>query len=181
MTQLSIFIKTRRSLNRSCLSHISLPHYDRGLVSQGGVPYYAALNGTSINCALKTCDLGQANVCGVSVPIQAHASVDDVVSVNVPPRLLALSASAQQFSARCDIMNGLPQYGLADASTVSCNAFSCQPATLNVCGSSVALSTPSELGTVIQAVTDNNNSVTVQCFGSDGLAPHYQVVANECN
>ena len=150
-------------------------------VTDGGYPYYRYI-GNEVSCALKTCGPMNVSVCGTSVPIETTASVGDIIETPIPAEILAANYQnpPPTISARCDMINGTPTYEVENDGGLSCNAFLCKPVTLGICDSSVTITEATALGTVLQATTQNNQPVTVECLGSQG-APHYVITAHTCN
>ncbi len=146
-------------------------------IGDHGRAYYKLLNDDVTSCALRTCRPGAVTLCNTSCDIPVESHIGDVVETKIPPEILIASAASSQpgFSSECRLVNGIERYQVTGTSGVSCNAFPCQPATLTICGEAVAIPTASEMGAVLQAVTNNNQPVTVQCIGSGGNRPTYQI------
>ena len=146
-------------------------------VFDSGTGYYKLINEDVASCVLRTCKPGAVTICNTSFDIKTEAHIGTIVKTEIPPSYLIASAAASppSFSTECRLVKGVEQYEVTDASGVSCNIFPCQPATLNICGSTVTLASPAEMGAVIQAMTNDREPVTVQCLGSGGNRPVYQI------
>jgi hypothetical protein len=153
-------------------------------ISDGYHVYYKVADNTVATCALKTCNPGHVSVCGTKViPVPQQASVGDAARVDIPDALLAKNnpLPAPSLLVRCETQEGAAQYEYEDEGNLSCNIFACQGVQLSACGSTVTVPGPADLGTTLQVKTYDNRSVTVQCMGTEGLAPEFKVVDQNCN
>lgn len=151
-------------------------------VTTGGLPYYQYAAGP-VNCTLKTCATpATVSVCDTSIPVSAETQVGSSIEVALPESMVALDddEAAPSVTARCDIVNGEPQYRVTDDHGLSCNVFLCQPVRLNICDSIVVISQSAKLGSLIKLTTASGVPVTAQCLGSD-TTPHYVITDNNCH
>ena len=150
-------------------------------VTDDRTAYYRVI-GDNVNCDLKTCAPSSVTMCGVTIPVKEEIKLGDRIQESIPSEFLAPSYAAEtpRVSALCHMVDGAAHYDLDDQQGLSCNAFLCQPLTLNICNSSVVITHTAELGAVFQEKTADNAPVTVQCLGSEG-APHYVITDNSCN
>jgi len=146
-------------------------------VSDHGNAFYKLTNEAVTSCALRTCPPSAVTVCNTSFPIKTKSHIGDVVKTAIPTDLLIASAASTKpsFLAECCLIDGVEQYHVSDTSGVSCNTFPCLPTTLNVCNATISLPIPAEMGAVFHTVTNGNQPVTVQCIGSGGNRPTYQI------
>lgn len=147
-------------------------------IDQGGRPFFRLMNENVNSCKLRSCAPSVADFCGGALPINVAANVGDTVKVTVPQEYLstAKAASPPVLTAQCSLINGVEQYQLTDAHRFSCSDLACAPTTLTINNCSVVLSSPADLGAVVHVATTDNQPVTVQCLGSGGTRPTYQIV-----
>jgi hypothetical protein len=128
-------------------------------------------------CALKPCKPAAVNVCNALIPVEIESALGTEHKVTIPASFLSGSRKSvlSTFNVKCSIDSEIPHYEVTNTSGVSCNDFPCEPTVLRICNNSVRISSYAELGQVIQTQTDKQQPVTVQCLGSGGNRPVYQI------
>lgn len=145
----------------------------------GVVPYYRLAGSPSIVCALKRCDPGPVNVCGLTMNINSQLEVGEATKIPIPVDMFVTGlVSKPDIYAQCEIVNGVRQYVVKDEVSVPCTAFACQPGKIEACNSTVVTFNPANLGEVLHLETVDHRPVKVQCLSTDGKAPRY--VAVDC-
>jgi len=140
--------------------------------------YYVLVNDSQQLCEQRTCKAASVMVCDTPLPVTQEMQIGKTAQIIVPQSLLAESKKriASSFEVKCTMQNGSPQLAVVNTIGLSCNDFPCEPATLRICNDSVHVEPTSELGRVLQLVTQNKYPVTVQCVASGGQRPVYKVV-----
>lgn len=142
-----------------------------------GTPIYQIVNNAAISCALETCQPASVSICGVEIPIAATTNVGEEISTPIP-QLLFGDTSPKNIKVQC-IDNGTSgTYQLADNLGFSCNAIPCGYAKLQLCNSALFVPAGATLGTVLNMTMPSPftpDPFKVQCLGSNGNAPSYQI------
>ena len=152
-------------------------------VTDGLNAFYKILNTDVANCEIKSCAPGKVMICDNTIPVEQPAKYGDVVRVKIPDDLIdhTRTTASPTISAQCAGSDGAVNYKLVKNGGISsCNIFKCPPATLDACGSPVVIDVPMPMGSVIDATTQNNQPVRVQCLGSLNGAPHYVISDYTC-
>ncbi len=149
--------------------------------SVNGQPGFIILDNANVTCAPLICAAADVQICGVSIPVPGGTVMDKNIEVEVRPGLLAdpVNSGNPVFTAQCvDDGNGGSIYRVTDDSQVSCNLFPCAELDLELCGSSVHVQGGSKLGDVLNLNMPPPfapEPFTIQCVGSNGTAPAYQI------
>jgi hypothetical protein len=150
----------------------------------GGI-YYQIIDSSAVTCAPLRCPPSGVAICGVQIPVNDSVNIGDLTTVTVPPAALSEPSVYNRvtFTAQC-IDNGYatPFYRIADDSDVSCNVFPCADSVVRLCETSVAIRGGTPMGSVLHLTMPApfvNDPFTVQCVGSGGNPPVYQVIDHQ--
>jgi len=128
------------------------------------------------------CEGGSITVCSATIPIPGMTPVGGKATVHVPASVLGGAYDANPnmlIDVQCvgDIY-GAVTYQPLDLDRISCDHFPCQASSVRVCDVSVPVPGGTPLGGVVQMNMPTpyvKSSFTVQCVGSAGNPPVYQV------
>ena len=154
-------------------------------ISINGQSSYQIINAADNLCTLPTCAAGSINVCGTRIPIDTAIQLGKSIKVTIPRNVLADSNnwSDLSFDAVCaDNGDAAPTYQMVAASAVSCNLFPCQDGKLRLCESMITVPGGLKLGDVMHLSMPppfQPEPFTVQCIGSQGNSPVYQITDHD--
>ena len=139
--------------------------------------YYSIMGANQSICALKTCKPAAATVCNVPIPVEQEMQIDEVRKITVPATFLAASRKGvlSSFMVKCNLKDGQGTIETINSAGLSCNDFPCDPTVIKLCNQTVSMKDYGELGQVIKTASDQQKPVTVQCLGSVGNRPVYQI------
>jgi hypothetical protein len=113
-------------------------------------------------------------------------SLGNTATVHVPPQLLGDSVAKNPnltFTAECvDSGNDTASYRVANMQGISCNAFPCQTSSVRLCDTSIPVPGGTPLGGVVHMSMPAPfaaDPFTVQCIGTEGNPPVYQITDNK--
>jgi len=128
------------------------------------------------------CTGGMATICGASIPLPDISPIGNSASVHIPQTVLGDAYAANpnlSFVAECiSDINGAPTYRTIDIDKISCAPFPCQTSTVRLCEASIPVRGGTPLGQVIHIdmpASSGKGNFTVQCVGSGGNPPVYQI------
>lgn len=156
----------------------------------GGIPAYRIVDATQVNCELQTCAPSEVSLCGAKVDILSATKVGNLLKLQVPPSILSNPGSnyVPTLQVRCaEGQNGIAAYFIENEIEISCNQFPCQTSNVRLCDTAVEVPGGSPLGTVLTLTMPppfQPDQFAVQCLGTMGRQPVYQIVDHEyvsCN
>ncbi len=140
----------------------------------------AALMVDQPSCILQTCQNDTVTICQHAINVAGGVSVGATEEVAVPTDMLADSSNHPSFSVQCvEDAQDKTSYQIADDSSVSCNAFPCPMAELQVCDTLITIKDRNPIGTVLNLKMPppyNPDAFSVECLGSGGNSPTYQLL-----
>lgn len=158
----------RKILGITCLVILLLPAASHA--------FEIAPNGTVVQ---STCNGGSLPVCGIPIPMPPTTSVGNTAEVHVPPALLGDTSKIVSFTVSCvDNGYGGGAYQLVNPTGISCGAFPCQASTVRICDTNIPVAGGTPQGGIVHMTMPapfSPEAFTVQCVGSAGAAPVYQI------
>lgn len=151
----------------------------------GGVPAYRIVDATQVSCEVQTCAPSEVTICGARIGILSSVKVGQQIKVQVPSSSLgnAASAYAPEIRARCaEGANGTATYRVENESEISCNQFPCQTANVRLCDTAIEIPGGSPSGSVLTLAMPppyHPDRFVVQCLGTMGRQPVYQIIDHE--
>lgn len=136
---------------------------------------------SSVSCMPLRCPASEITLCGAPVAVPGGTAIGNSIPVPVAVSVLAdpSSYSDLSFTAQCvDDGSGAAVYQIADSSGISCNLFPCQNANIRLCDTDIPVNRGTPLGGILHLTMPPPflpEPFTVQCVGSEGKAPVYQL------
>jgi hypothetical protein len=143
--------------------------------------YYQISDSSAVTCAPQVCPISKVELCGSAIQVPGGTFIGNTIDVPVPPSVLTDPSKGKglSFTVQCtDRGNNDIVYQITDASDVSCNLFPCRNTTVNLCGISVPVNGGKPMGAAINLTMPppfKPDTFTVQCVGSEGTPPSYQL------
>ena len=146
-------------------------------VNNGGASFYQLTTPEVTACVVRSCQPGSIDYCGLPFSVPTATPVGETTKVVISPTDITktLAASSPSLSVECVMEQGQTLYRASQNNSLSCNAFLCQAKTFTFCGHVINLPSTAEMGAVLRTTSTDGQAVTVQCLGSNGKAPQYQV------
>jgi len=142
--------------------------------------FFVVLDTSAVTCKLMPCAASSLSVCDATLPVPAGAGVGEKISVPVPDAMLVNPTVSHNMSvtAQCVLDDNKAVYATADAFAVSCNAFPCQDAELQLCDTPISIKGGAAVGDVLNFTMPSpfvSEPFTVQCLGGGDSRPAYRI------
>lgn len=145
--------------------------------ARSGSPFFQIVD--SLPCEYQSCTQQTIEICHRPVPIFENLPLNARRTVEVPPNFLSPTAvnSKQSFTVSCLYQGGdRPLFEISDQGNVSCGDFLCPDTTLTFCQKSIFIPGGQSMGSTTDVKVDDLGVVEVQCIGSNGAEPKYQII-----
>lgn len=129
-------------------------------------------------CELKVCKGGKVNICNAQIDLKDELTVFQSKKVSIPSQYFVESRKNYPHNAEvvCGFENKDVVLQVSKVDGISCNEFPCVPTAFEMCGTKINVPREAELGQTFSVKTERGEPVTVQCAGSLGQRPAYQVI-----
>lgn len=151
---------------------------------QNGLPTYQIINAPNPACQLESCYPSTLSVCGTDVAIPQTTPLGKQTTVTIPVNELGPAKASNSFhiTAQCVDDGSGTHYQVANGTGFSCSQFPCADSQIQLCGSSIPVPGGAAMGTILHMNMPQPfapDPFTVQCVGSQGNAPTYQIVDHD--
>jgi hypothetical protein len=143
---------------------------------------YQIVDNSNVTCSLQVCPASNVSLCGAQIPVPAGINEGSKVDVQIPAKYLSTAAFGvtPTFTAQCvENETGAPVYQISDSPQVDCNIFPCPDSKVRLCDTDIPITGSTPIGGVANLRMPSPfapDPFTVECVGSGGNAPTYQLI-----